>query len=66
MIYNIQKTVDEQIFDFVIDDLILLESQDKDFKKICIEHAVSNEVLFDNAIITLLPTGRVLINYKSE
>lgn len=66
MVYKIEKTIGEEVIHFEIDDIILFDNQPKEFKKIFDKYKVCGEVEFDNAIVLLLPTKRVLITLKNE
>lgn len=61
MIYEIEKG--EEVFE--IDDLILFQNQPEKFKTMFDTYSYCQEVIADNAIISVTGGGRVLISLKN-
>lgn len=72
MIYEVKYTSRNEegetidVKTFTIDDMVIFDDQPEEFKKFCREKAFCEEVIFDNAIVSLQPTGRVLVCYREE
>ena len=72
MIYEVKYTTrneegeTDKVKIFEIDDMVLFNDQPVEFKNICRENVLCEEVFFENAIVSLLPTCRVLVSYKED
>lgn len=70
MIYEVKKTIENEdgtkkVLTFEIDDTIHINRQPEEFKSICFETSFLGETIFDNAIVLIFETGKVLVTYKT-